>query len=86
MRIQITAEDIARGQRYAGWNCPIGHAFKRMYSSRNAFVGIAACLDNNVSIMLPSEALAWRARFDRGELVEPIELSFSPELIYQRNI
>ena len=84
MRIQITAEDIARGQRYSGWNCPLAHAFSRTYSSRSAFVGIVVCLEDNISILLTREAMLWRAKFDRGEHVEPIELTFSPELVYRR--
>lgn len=86
MRVKITQCDIDNGQRYSGWSCPLSYAFRKAFNSKNAFIGVAACLDNNISIELTREAMNWRAKYDKGEKVEPIEISFSPEMIYRRNI
>lgn len=86
MRVKVNQEDIDKGQKYSGWSGPLSYAFGRAFNSKSVFVGAVICLENGIDIELTSQALSWQTRYDRGEKVESIELSFSSERIYRRKI
>jgi hypothetical protein len=76
-RIEVTAEDIARGQRGRYNACPHARAIKRVLR-RGRFGGLdGVYLDfrdsfDLPSVKLPQTASRWIWDFDRGLPLEPI--------------
>lgn len=71
-RIEVTAEDIKRGQRRTCSACPIALAAQRALQC-SVLVGCTSIWQPGRTNWwkLPAQAQAWRERFDNHERVEP---------------
>lgn len=82
MRIEVTQEDIKKGERHSGISCPIALALKRALPGRH--VGVSeetADIGENARVLLPLEAQDFIDDFDDGLGVDPFafELDYSGE-------
>jgi hypothetical protein len=86
--VEVTAEDIAEGERFTCDNCPIARALRRA-----ARIGVGGwptvavgCrevyLNGKPSTLVPAAAREFIYRFDNGDPVKPIafQLTFEGEV------
>lgn len=73
MKIQVTAEDISRGEAGDNYGCPIALAARR--AGIDVAVGTDKVLTrrSGVRYLLPPEAVMFIEKFDRKMMVEPFE-------------
>jgi hypothetical protein len=75
MKVQVTQEDINKGNRCDPWNCPLALAMQRATGDRNISVGAATAgpLGKLGMFWLPLEATRFIHDFDFEHPVEPFE-------------
>ena len=79
MKIEVTQEDIDKGVRFSGVNCPIARAFKRSTNTWTDLLVIrkeALCLEVSYGKFIPIKRFPPHVtdfinRLDRRELVGP---------------
>jgi hypothetical protein len=73
-RVEVTAEDIEKGSRCNGWNCPVHRGLWRATGQTwNVYSSWAIAVEPQPrrTISLPSEAIVFNNRFDGGLPVQP---------------
>jgi len=70
MKVTVTVRDIQRGKACSARNCPIAHATKRAFHTKNVVVLWNLRIDGRRYDM-PNRALRFMRRFDDGESVAP---------------
>lgn len=71
--VNITQEDIERGERGHPLRCPNARALQRAFQDPLASSGTYTCgPSNGVSYRLPKKASIWIERFDRKKKCKPL--------------
>ena len=75
--IEITHEDIERGEQGNPWGCPIARAASREWPELKIGVGGGLITGWKAGILvasfkLPDTVRAWQGDFDRGKFVHPL--------------
>lgn len=71
MKIEVTQEDIQKGECDSGFYCPIALAMNRVLGDSNSHVGKWVVTRGITSMLLPSEAITFIQAFDAKQPVEP---------------
>jgi len=80
MKITVTNEDIAGGQRRDSDNCPVARALRRAGVAHLGVGGMAVMihLDQQTTfVLMPATAQEWIMEFDCGAQVGPIEFDLT---------
>jgi len=80
MKITVTNEDIAGGQRRDSDNCPVARALRRAGVAHLGVGGMAVMihLDQQTTfVLMPAAAQEWIMEFDCGAQVGPIEFDLT---------
>ncbi len=86
VRIDVTAEDIARGSRCVATGCPVALAFHRQLPKENVAV-VATTLayygphDSRLPLRFPPATADRIREFDRGNGMEPFSFDVEIDLI-----
>jgi hypothetical protein len=72
--VQVTQEDIARGERWAAFRCPVAFAAERAGLGRKGVTNYDILVRGKI-IPLPGYVTEWINAYDAGCLVEPIRFS-----------
>lgn len=78
MEIEVTQEDIEKGQRHRSLSCPVALAVNRAFNGGSIYVGSSHIYDENDgmrTIDLPIEAISFIRVFDSGKVVKPFKFS-----------
>ncbi len=84
MRVEVTQEDIDRGQRRSEAWCPIARALDRTGPGYWFVTGDGAEYHDGLGVILgwyalPREARVFVSRFDHGRAVKPFSFNFDAE-------
>ena len=83
MQVEVTADDISRGELGDGGRCPVALALQRRLGADLFVDGFEVYKTlSGGRARLPEEARLFAKAFDAGEEVEPFEFELDDEKLY----